>query len=85
MMALALDFETGGFIELLFAGEEIFEDAADFLADVVVAFEEFDVFEGGELFGGGCGELVEFFAGESHSTALYFFTSSFLTRLNISW
>src|ERR1019366_10061599 len=83
--ALALDFAAGGFVEPLFAGQEIFEDAADFLADIVVAFEELDVLEAGELLGGGCGELVEFFAGESHSTALYFFTSSFLTRLNISW
>ena len=82
--ALALDLLAGGLVEPLFGGEQVFGEAADLLAGVGVAFEELDVVESGQRLGGGGGQLVELLAREPHSTALYFFTSSTLTFLNIS-
>ena len=85
MRRLGFDLGAGGLVHGFFFLKELFEDAAEFLANVIVRFEEVDVFAGGELLGGEGGELVDLVAAQSHSTALYFFTSSFLIFLNISW
>src|SRR5579864_5167806 len=81
---LALDFLAGGLIDSRFLVQEVFENFSHFQADGVAVFDEIDFVNSGERVGDHVRNLVGFVAADSHSTALYFRTSSFFTLRNIS-
>src|ERR1039458_9078508 len=83
--ALAFDLLPGGSVEPGFLGHQQFQHAARFQADTIAVLEEVHVVQFGEGVGHSVRQLVDLFAAEPHSTALYFRTSSFLIFLNISW
>src|ERR1035438_303841 len=83
--ALAFDLLPGGSVNPGFLGHQQFQNAARFQADTIAVLEEVHVVHLGEGVGHSVRQLVDLFAAEPHSTALYFRTSSFLIFLNISW
>src|SRR4051812_49230773 len=83
--ALGGIFLAGGGVDAGFFGEQVFKSFAGFLANGVAIFHEADFVDVGEGVGDGVSQLIELIAADSHSTALYFFASSVLTFLNISW
>ena len=67
-----------------FLVEQFFQDLADFQADGIAVFDEINLIDFGQRVGDHVGNLVDFVAADSHSTALYLRTSSLFTLRNIS-
>src|SRR6185312_2650695 len=82
---LSFDLLAGSCVDSLFRLEEFFEQAASFAADAIGIFDEFHLIEGGEGVHHCLGKFIHLVARDSHSTALYFWTSCCFTFLNISW
>src|SRR6516165_5990017 len=82
--ALAFDLLPGGSVDLGFFGHQPFEDASGFEANSVAVFDEIHALHLGQRVGHGMRQLIDLLAADSHSTALYLRTSSFLIFLNIS-
>src|SRR5438270_7728587 len=82
---LAFNLLPRRLVDLLFGGQQLFQDAPRFHTDGVRVFDKIHLVHRGQRVSHAVGQLVDFVTGESHSTALYFRTSSPFTFLNISW
>jgi hypothetical protein len=71
-------------IQLGLFGEQLLERLAGFLPDSVAIFQAVALRNFSESIRNGMGELIDFVARDSHSTALYLRANSFFTFLNIS-
>src|SRR5690348_11632704 len=94
--ALGLDFAAGFLVDLLLRLQQIFQQAPDFEAKLVLVARNFHPAHAGQRLGDGAGQHVDLLAADAigllgpdidahYSTALYLRTSSFFTFLNISW
>jgi hypothetical protein len=68
--ALALDLQARGLIDTSFLHEEVFENFADFEADGVAVFDEFDFVQLGDGVGDNVSEFVDFVAAQSHGVVI---------------
>src|SRR5207245_265755 len=82
---LALDLQARGLIDSCFLVQQIFENLTNFQADGVAVFDKVQFIDGSQSICDHVRNLIHFVTAESHSTALYFRTSSFFTLRNISW
>src|SRR5581483_1647025 len=85
---LAFDLLAGGGVNAGLLGQQLLQDFAHLQPGAVGVLDKFEfvvVLQFKQSVCNAAGKNVDLVAAESHSTALYLRTSSFLTFLNISW